>query len=410
MSNKNLLPVADAQSRIVDAVSVLPAEQVPVADGLGRVLAVDVAARRSQPPMPVSAMDGYAVRADDVAALPASLKVVGYAPAGHAFDGAVGPGEAVRIFTGAPVPDGADTIVIQENTEADNDTVRVVDGTAPKGRFVRAAGLDFSEGDVLLSAGRVLTARDVGLAAAMNVPWLMVRRKPRISILATGDEIVMPGDPIGRDQIVSSNALALSAFITAQGGEPIDLGIAPDETDGLKALAAGARGSDILVTTGGASVGDHDLVQSVLGDVGLEVDFWRIAMRPGKPLMFGAIDDTFLLGLPGNPVSSLVCAIMFLAPAMRTMLGVAEVMPRTFRARLGADLSENDEREDYLRARLSRDGQGDVVATPFDKQDSSMFATIARSDALIIRPPFAKAAATGDPVDAIALDGSIFSI
>lgn len=409
MNGKGLLPVAEAQQRIIDAVSPLPAEQISLTDGLGRVLAQDVAARRDQPPMAVSAMDGYAVRAADVQNLPATLKVVGYAPAGHAFDGTVGPGDAVRIFTGAPVPDGADTIVIQENTEQSDETVKVVDGSAPIGRFIRPAGLDFATGDVLLNRGKVLTARDVGLAAAMNVPWLNVRRKPRISILATGDEIVMPGDPIGRDQIVSSNALSLAAFIAAQGGAPVDLGIAPDEADGLKALAAGARGSDILVTTGGASVGDHDLVQSVLGDIGLEVDFWRIAMRPGKPLMFGRIDGTFLIGLPGNPVSSLVCAIIFLAPALRTMLGMTDVMPQKSTAILGGDLPENDEREDYLRATLNRNDTGDVVATPYGKQDSSMFATVARADALVVRSPFAKPANAGETVEYIPLKDSIYS-
>ncbi len=410
MAGKDLLPVAEAQQRILDAVSPLPAEQISLAEGLGRVLARNVASRRDQPPMAMSAMDGYAVRAVDVATLPATLKVVGYAPAGHAFDGSVGAGEAVRIFTGAPVPEGADTIVIQENTEQSDEVVRVIDGTAPVGRYIRPAGLDFATGDVLLPSGKVLTARDVGLSAAMNVPWLNVHRKPRISILATGDEIVMPGDPIGRDQIVSSNALSLAAFITAQGGTPLDLGIAPDEEDGLRALAAGARGSDILVTTGGASVGDHDLVQSVLGDIGLEVDFWRIAMRPGKPLMFGRIDGTFLIGLPGNPVSSLVCAIIFLAPAIRKMLGMDNLLPETGTARLGTDLPENDEREDYLRASLSRDDKGDIVATPYGKQDSSMFATIARADALVIRKPFAPALNAGSAVEFIALKDSIFSI
>jgi len=410
MAGKDLLPVAEAQQRILDAVSPLPAEQISLAEGLGRVLARNVASRRDQPPMAMSAMDGYAVRAVDVATLPATLKVVGYAPAGHAFDGSVGAGEAVRIFTGAPVPEGADTIVIQENTEQSDEVVRVIDGTAPVGRYIRPAGLDFATGDVLLPSGKVLTARDVGLSAAMNVPWLNVHRKPRISILATGDEIVMPGDPIGRDQIVSSNALSLAAFITAQGGTPLDLGIAPDEEDGLRALAAGARGSDILVTTGGASVGDHDLVQSVLGDIGLEVDFWRIAMRPGKPLMFGRIDGTYLIGLPGNPVSSLVCAIIFLTPAIRKMLGMDNLLPETGTARLGTDLPENDEREDYLRASLSRDDKGDIVATPYGKQDSSMFATIARADALVIRKPFASALKAGSAVEFIALKDSVFSI
>lgn len=402
-----LLLVAEAQRRILDAMPLLPAEQISVADGLGRVLAADVAARRSQPPMPVSAMDGYAVRAADVAALPCELRVVGHAPAGHAFDGGIGPGEAVRIFTGAPLPDGADAVVIQENAERSGDLVRVTGGGAlPSGRFVRPAGLDFAEGDVLLKAGRALTARDVGLAAAMNVPWLMVRRRPRISILATGDEIAMPGDPVGRDQIVSSNALALRAFVLAQGGVPVDLGIAPDNEDGLRALAAGASGSDLLVTTGGASVGDHDLVRNVLG----ELEFWRIAMRPGKPLIFGAVDKTFLIGLPGNPVSSQVCAVMFLAPAIRRMSGAADAMPRKIAAKLGKELDANDEREDYLRATLHRDENGDLVALPFRRQDSSMFALMAAADALVVRAPFAPKGQVGEIVDVLALEGSVFSV
>ena len=410
MNKEDLLPVADAQQRIIAAMSPTPAEQIPLSEGLGRVLAKDVRSRRTQPPAAVSAMDGYAVRAIDVTALPTTLRVIGYAPAGHAFDGTVGPGEAVRIFTGAPLPDGADTIVIQENTEKIEKNIRVTGGEAPSGRFVRPAGLDFLTGETLLTSGTILTARDIGLAAAMNVPWLMVRRKPRISILATGDEIVMPGDPVSQNQIVSSNALSLAAFVLAQGGEPLDLGIAPDEKEGLRSLASGAAGSDILLTTGGASVGDHDLVQSVLGEIGLEVDFWRIAMRPGKPLMFGRIGDTYLIGLPGNPVSSLVCALIFVAPALRSMLGIKEIVPQPLTAILGSNLRENDEREDYLRATLSRDDSGELVATPFDKQDSSMFATIAQSDALVIRAPFATAAQSGDLVDIIPLDGSVYSI
>lgn len=406
----DLLPVADAQRRILDAVAPTPAEQIPVAHGLGRVLATDVRARRSQPPAAVSAMDGYAVRSADVASPPVDLDVVGYAPAGHSHDRPLRAGEAVRIFTGAPLPDGADAVVIQENTERDGERVRVAAGDAPAGRHVRPAGLDFRDGDALLGAGRALTARDVGLAAAMNVPWLMVRRRPRVAVLATGDEIVMPGDPVGRNQIVSSNALALGAFVTAQGAEAIDIGIAPDEAGELRAIAENARGSDLLVTTGGASVGDHDLVRDVLGDTGLSVDFWRIAMRPGKPLMFGAFGGSHLIGLPGNPVSSLVCAVVFLAPAIRRMLGLDDVLPRTLRARLGRTLDANDEREDYLRATLSTSGGGECVATPFDKQDSSMSATMARADALVIRPPFAPPARTGDPVDVIRLEGSVFSI
>lgn len=405
-----LLPVAEAQRRILEAVPQVAAEQIPVARGLGRVLAADLRARRSQPPTAVSAMDGYAVRAEDVAALPAELAVVGYAPAGHAHDGRLQPGEAVRIFTGAPLPDGADAVVIQENAERDGNRVRVVTGEAAKGAYVRPAGLDFREGDVLLEAGRVLTARDVGLAAAMNIPWLMVRRRPRISILATGDEIVMPGDPVGRDQIVSSNALALCAFAAAQGADATDIGIAPDDAGELRAIAENARGSDLLVTTGGASVGDHDLVREVLGNAGLAVDFWRIAMRPGKPLMFGAFRNSHLIGLPGNPVSSLVCAIVFLAPAIRRMTGMRDVLPRRRGARLDGDLGTNDEREDYLRATLSRTGDGMPAVTPFSRQDSSMFATMARADALIVRPPFVPPARAGDAVEIIDLEGGVLSI
>ena len=335
-----MLSVEEAQTRILNAMQPLPAEQIALADALGRVLADDVRSRRTQPPLAVSAMDGYAARAEDVATLPARLRVIGYAPAGAAYDGVVGPGEAVRIFTGAPVPEGADTIVIQENTRADGEEIDVVDGSAPKGRYVRPAGLDFGKGDALLGAGRSLTARDVGLAAAMNVPWLKVHRKPRVAILPTGDEVVMPGDPVGPNQIVSSNGLALASFVAALGGVPIDLGIAPDSEDTLKVMAAGARGADILVTTGGASVGDHDLIKDVLGDIGLELDFWKIAMRPGKPLIFGTLNEVPILGLPGNPVSSMVCAIVFLGPALRRMQGQQNAVIQPITAALGRDLGE----------------------------------------------------------------------
>ena len=266
----------------------------------------------------------------------------------------------------------------------------------PGESYVRPAGLDFSEGDVLLKAGRVLTARDVGLAAGMNLPWLKVRRKPRVAILATGDEIVMPGEPIGRDQIVSSNALALAGFVTVLGGVPVDLGIAPDSAESLRTMAEGARGTDLVLTTGGASVGDHDLVRSVLGEAGLRVDFWRIAMRPGKPLIFGRLDDIPLLGLPGNPVSSMVCAMIFLRPALRAHAGRRAAAPERRRTRAARRRSRhaNDEREDYLRAsRRGRTRRAGLTATPFDVQDSSMFANMARADCLIVREPFAPPAA-----------------
>ncbi len=405
-----MIPVEEAVARIEAAFEPVAVEQIALADALGRVLAEDVAARRSQPPAAVSAMDGYAVRAADVETLPATLKVVGHVPAGGAHEGAIRPGEAVRIFTGAPLPEGADAIVIQENTEAGDGVVRVVDGKAPKGRYVRPAGLDFREGEVLLPTGHVLTARDIGLAAAMNVPWLRVRRRPRIALLATGDEVVMPGDPVGPNQIVSSNGLALASFIRAQGGEPMDLGIALDSEESLRTMARGAKGADLLITTGGASVGEHDLVQKVLGKEGLEVDFWKIAMRPGKPLIFGRLGETPLLGLPGNPVSSLVCAVIFLGPALRRMLGIVGRATPARTATLAAALPENDEREDYLRATLETDGDGRLLARPFQLQDSSNFARLAKADCLVIRAPHAPPAPAGATVTIIPLGGGIVGI
>lgn len=406
-----MIPVEEARARITAAMPLMPAEQIALADAFGRVLAEDVAARRTQPPKAVSAMDGYAVRAADVATLPARLTVIGSVPAGSHYEGRLGAGQAIRIFTGAPVPDGADTIVIQENTRAENGLVEVVDGRAPVGRYVRPAGLDFRAGDVLLRTGQLLTARDVGLAAGMNVPWLMVRRRPRIALLTTGDEIAMPGDALGPNQIVSSNGLALRCFIEACGGEAIDLGIAPDDAKALRAVAEGARGADMLLTTGGASVGDHDLVQSVLGEIGLKVDFWKIAMRPGKPLMFGAIGDTVMMGLPGNPVSALVCATVFLRPALRAMLGVTgEDEAPLVSACLTQALPENDERQDYLRASLHRDADGALHITPFSKQDSSVFSGLARADGLILRAPFAPALDKGATVPVLPLGGGRLSI
>ncbi len=404
-----MISVAEARRKIKEKMPLMAPEQVPLTEALGRVLAADVSARRTQPPKAVSAMDGYAVRAQDVSQLPATLTVLGDVPAGQAFDGTVGKGQSVRIFTGAALPNGADTIVIQENTIRQDTEVTVVDGEAPSGRYVRSAGLDFSIGDTLLKAGKLLNARDIGLAASMNVPWLSVRQKPRIAILATGDEIVMPGDPVGSNQIVSSNGLALASFVTAIGGIPIDLGIAPDSKKTLQIMAAGAKGTDMLITCGGASVGDHDLVQKVLSDSGLEIDFWKIAMRPGKPLMFGHLGETQMLGLPGNPVSSLVCATIFLAPAINAMLGrdASDAFYET--ANLSNALSENDEREDYLRAKLERNEDGQLLVTAFSKQDSSVFSGLAKADALIIREPFAPAVNIGHPVRILRLGGGALS-
>ncbi|MBX6322082.1 MAG: molybdopterin molybdotransferase MoeA, partial [Rhodospirillaceae bacterium] len=398
-----MLSVEEAQARVRAAFRPLGTEQVGLSEAVGRVLAEDVVARRTQPPVAVSAMDGYAVRAADVAKVPARLKVVGRVPAGAAWPHPLKPGEAVRIFTGAPLPVGADAIVIQEDADAEDGHVRVREGAAP-GRYVRQAGLDFREGEVGLEAGRLLTARDVGLAAAMNVPWLRVRRRPRIAILSTGDEIVMPGEPVGPNQIVSSNGPALAAFVQAHGGVALNLGVVGDDRKAVLARVREAEGSDLLVTSGGVSVGEHDIVQEALKEAGMELAFWRVAMRPGKPLMFGRIAGTAVLGFPGNPVSSIVCAVMFLAPAMRVMLGRPGADP-VEQAILGSDVPQNDRRQDYLRARLDRDGDGRLVATPFPKQDSAMLSLLARSDCLVVRPPHAPALEAGAPVPILRLAG-----
>jgi len=397
-----MIPVEDARQRILAGFSALPAEQVAISDAAGRVLAQDVVSRITKPPHPVSAMDGYAVRAADVSVVPATLRVVGEAPAGGAHDGTLQSGEAVRIFTGGPVPAGADTVVIQENTQRDGDQV-IVTVSAEEGHYVRRMGLDFSEGDPGPRAGCVLGPREIGLIAAMNVPWLKVTRKPRVAILGTGDEIVMPGEPLGPNQIISSNSLALAAIIRDAGGDSVSLGIAPDDPDELRAMVKGAGRADLLVVTGGMSVGEHDLVRTVLAEEGLDLDFWKIAMRPGKPLAYGTLGDTPMLGFPGNPVSTLVCGHLFLRPAIAAMLGRTSPVDESERAVLGADLGENDERQDYMRATLTRDDQGQPVATPFSRQDSSMLATLAEASCLIVRPPFSPAASAGERVEIVRL-------
>jgi len=404
-----MLSVEAARARILAALSPLAAETIPVADSLGRVLAEDLTARVTQPPAAVSAMDGYAVRGSDVATAPVTLRQIGAVPAGGDFAAPISAGECVRIFTGAPLPAGADTIVIQENVTAVGDAITINEVT-PSARYVRPAGLDFRVGDIGIVAGDLITVRKLGLAAAMNRPWLRVTRRPRVAILATGDEIVMPGDPVGPSQIVSSNGLALAAFVRAWGGEPIQLGIAPDRTEALQAMASGARGADLLVTTGGASVGEHDLVRSALGATGLDLDFWQIAMRPGKPLLFGRIDATPLLGLPGNPVSSLVCSLIFLRPALLRMLGMRDLSEHRLPAIAGCDLPANDTRQDYLRASLSRGANRELIATPFAKQDSSMLSLLARADALVIRPPDAPALRAGDGVEILSLADSLIAV
>jgi molybdopterin molybdotransferase len=396
-----MLSVNDALARIVGAFAPLATETVSVADGAGRVLAEPVIARLDQPSADLSAMDGYAVIGADCASLPATLKVVGSAPAGGSYDSPLRPGEAVRIFTGGPLPTGADTIVIQENTRVDvPGGVTILEGASP-GRHIRRKGLDFSKGAEGIAAGRLLTPRDVALAAAMNVPWLTVWRRPRVAILATGDELVMPGEPVGPNRIVSSSGLAVAALVKEWGGEPTVMGIARDDRAVIGRHVAAAKRFDLLVTLGGASVGDHDLVQDVLKAEGFSLDFWRIAMRPGKPLMFAETPGCKALGLPGNPVSTLVCALLFLRPAIERMSGLPGGPVATTTAMLSVDVGANDTREDYVRATLSRDGQGRLGATPFKVQDSSMLGIMARADGFIVRPAHDPARRAGEAVTVV---------
>jgi len=402
--SNGLLPVADALARILaSAPHPLEAESVALAAALGRTLAQDLTALRTQPPFAVSAMDGYALRAQDIMTSPATLDVIGTSAAGHGFTGEVGSGQAVRIFTGAPMPAGADTVLIQENAKLEGARVTALN-SEPFGRHVRAAGLDFRSGETLLARGRRLGAAELALAAAMNHARVAVTRKPRVALLATGDELVAPGSPIGADQIVASNTFAIAAYAQAAGADVVDLGIAADTFVALEAgvRAARAARADVLVTVGGASVGDHDLVQTALTREGMELGFWKIAMRPGKPLMHGRLGDMRILGLPGNPVSAIVCAILFLAPLVRALSGDPDAgRDLSLPAILGADLKANDSRQDYLRASLARGGDSLPIATPFSRQDSSMLRILAQAECLVIRAPFASAAKQGEACRAV---------
>ncbi|MGI2032058.1 molybdopterin molybdotransferase MoeA [Rhizobium panacihumi] len=391
MNKPALLPVADAKARLAALTkSVTQIEMVPLIEAAGRVLGRPVAAHLTQPPFDASAMDGYAIRAADTPEIGSELTVIGTASAGHAFDGAIRPGEAVRIFTGAPVPEGADTILIQEDAEKlDGNRIRTTFAVAP-GRHIRPRGQDFAQGETVLPAGTQLDFSTLTLAAATNNAKLPVYRKPVVAILATGDELVQPGSVLGPAQIVASNTFGVAALARDNGAEVLDLGIVPDDKAQIEKAVSMARlaGADVLVTIGGASVGDHDLVQDVLKSVGMELDFWRIAMRPGKPLMVGSLGDMQVLGLPGNPVASLVCSLLFLEPTLRKLAHLPE-RKRESEAVTAKTLAANDLRQDFLRAKLSRDESGQLLADAYGKQDSSMMKILAQSDCLVIRPPYA---------------------
>ncbi len=398
-----LLSVADAFERVLAQGEPLPAEEVPLQEADGRVLAFDLRALLTQPPANVSAMDGYAVRAADVAQAPARLKVIGEVAAGRPFAAAIGRGEAARIFTGGVLPSGSDTVVIQELTRREDDVVEVQKAVS-QGRNVRLEGLDFRNGATLLRKGHRLTPRDLQLAAAMNHPLVPVHRRPKLALFATGDELVHPGTTPGPGQIVYSNGFALCALARSEGAEVVDLGVVADKLDATIAAIRKARelGANILVTTGGASVGDYDFVQQAFARQGMALSFWKVAMRPGRPLMHGKLGAMAVLGLPGNPVSSYVCAFLFLVPLIRLLSGRSDLKIPTEPAVLGGDLGANDERADYLRATLRAAADGSV-ATPFPTQDSSMMSPLAKADCLLFREPHAPPAQAGSRCEIIRL-------
>jgi len=392
-----LLAVDKAVTRILKGVKPTRVEKITLENCSGRILAADLKSKRHQPPFAASAMDGYAVKAIDIIKVPASLQIIGEAPAGHQFMGTVGRCQTVRIFTGAPLPRGADTVIMQENSKAQDGVVTILQ-SEQKGKFVRPAGLDFKKGETVMRANTVLNARSIGLCAAMNYASVPVYRKPTIAILSTGDELVEPGGKPGPDKIISSNSVALAAAVSSFGGEPLNLGIVPDNLEKIIEAINCAKKADVLITIGGASVGDHDLIGPAFKKLGIKMDFWKIAMRPGKPMIFAKRGKQRILGLPGNPVSSLVCALVYLKPLINKMVCQPTTIDDTVKARLTTPLPANDLRQDYIRATLSRNDKGHLLVTPFSKQDSSMQKNFARADALIIRPPHANHSRAGASV------------
>lgn len=390
-----MISVDEALKQLFELATPCESEAVPLRCASGRVLAQTVATDRDQPPFAASAMDGYAVRASEVAP-GAQFTVIGEAAAGRRFTGSVGAGEAVRIFTGAPMPEGADRVVIQEDVTAGGSVITVEEFPGDS-LHVRPAAADFAAG-ATMEAPRRLGPHDVALLAAMNVSKVPVTRRPVIAIIATGDELVMPGEEPGPDQIIASNSFGLAALVEANGATARLLPIARDDTTSLEAAFDQAAGADLIVTIGGASVGDHDLVGAVADGMGLERSFYKIAMRPGKPLMAGRMGASAMVGLPGNPVSAMVCGHVFILPMLRVMLGFQPAPAPQFSARLGADIPPNGPRAHYMRASLD----GDIVM-PAPQQDSALLSVLARSDVLLIRPVNDGARKVGDEVTCLAL-------
>ena len=398
-----LLPVADALARLLAGAQPLPPEPVELLAASGRVLAEPVQAKLTAPPFDASAMDGYAVRGTDVATLPARLRVIGVSAAGRGFRGTLAAGEAVRICTGAPIPAGADAIVIQENCAREADTVIIREGT-PERAHVRRRGGDFASGAELLIPGTRLGARQITLAAAMGHAFLPVHRKPRVAILASGDELVLPGVTPGVDQIVCSNPYGVAALVAAAGGDPQFLGIAADTRDALNAHIDRALNADLLITIGGASVGDHDLIAPVLEARGLSLDFWKIAMRPGKPMLYGRLGEMRVVGLPGNPVSALICARVFLVPLIERLSGRTGTAARMTDAIAATDIEANGPRTHYMRATLQAGDGGPLRARPVRSQDSSLLSPLAAADCLIVRDVGAAEVKAGEAVSVLRLD------
>lgn len=406
MSLKELIPADEALNIVLKDVQPIGVEKLPLKQAANKTLAIDLTSLRTQPPFDASAMDGYAVRQSDVSSLPTILKVIGESKAGTPFDAPIQQGEAVRIFTGAVVPGGADTIIIQENTNAGDGTVEVLTGT-PEGKFIRKAGLDFNKGETLLKVGDTLTPYRLALAASMNHAQVPVFKQAKVAMVSTGDELVMPGEATKPGQIIASNTFGIAASIENCGAHVFDLGIAGDTRDALRAKIFEAITSDvdIIVTTGGASVGDHDLVLPVAQEIGFEFEIAKIAMRPGKPFLFGRFKHkgkiVYLTGLAGNPVSSLVAFNVFVKPLIQKLSGQDATALQRVPAVLGCDIPENDERAEYMRATLSISADGKRVATPFTKQDSSMLANLVRADCLVYRAVKAPAAKTGEACEVV---------
>ncbi len=393
-----MISVSRALELVFDLLNPLGHEEVPLEEGAGRVLAAPAIARRDQPPFAASAMDGYAICEID-AVQGKRLRVRGEAAAGHGLARPVRPGEAARIFTGAPLPEGAERVVIQENVSRDGDWITLAEPIG-EGRNIRPAGADFSAGS-RIEAPRLLGAADIALLAAMNIPRFEVFRRPEVALLATGDELVMPGEEPGPDQIIASNAYGLKALAESVGARARILPIARDTEADLKRAFKRAEGADLIVTIGGASVGDHDLVGQVAAALGLDRAFYKVAMRPGKPLMAGKLSGTPMLGLPGNPVSSMVCGVIFMQPALRVLQGLPPGPAPRSMARLGRDLPENGAREHYMRARL----EGGTI-TPFERQDSALLSVLAGADALLVRPVGDGPRKAGEWVPYVALGGA----